>query len=51
MLRTMVEKDPDVKAITQLRLCLSSMGATPTARTKIDAPAEDDDDPAEKYLN
>lgn len=51
MLRAMVEKDPEVKAIAQLRLCLSSMGATPTARTKIEVPAEDDDDPAEAYLN
>jgi hypothetical protein len=37
---------------TQLRLCLSSMGGTPTDRSKVATFREDDfDDPADKFFN
>lgn len=52
-LRCRVMTDPEcpIAAITQLRLCLQAMGGTPTTRTKVGAPDEDDDDPADQYFN
>ena len=43
-----VDNDPacSLAAFTQLRLCLSSLGATPVDRSKVNAAADDDDDPA-----
>jgi hypothetical protein len=34
-----------------MRLCLSSMGGTPVDRTKISAPEEEPEDPADEFLN
>jgi len=48
-----VDNDPlcPLAAFTQLRLCLSSLGATPVDRSKVNAAADDDDDPAAAFLN
>lgn len=35
---------------TQIRMYLNSFGGTPSDRTRIEAPQEDDDDPADQYL-
>ena len=41
-----------VAVYAQLRLCLASMGGTPTDRGRIALPADDDcDDPAAEWLN
>jgi len=47
-----VDNDPlcPLAAFTQLRLCLSSLGATPVDRSKVNAAADDDDDPAAAFL-
>lgn len=37
-------------AFTQMRLCLSSMGGTPTDRTKVITPDGAEDDPAERFF-
>ncbi|MBQ2263253.1 MAG: hypothetical protein II336_18065 [Loktanella sp.] len=37
--------------IAQMRLLLSSMGGTPVDRSKVKAPDEEDEDPAEKFFN
>ena len=39
-----------VGLMTELRLCLGAMGATPTTRGKLAAPTEGDDDPAAAYF-
>ena len=45
-------EDVGISALNQLRLCLSQMGATPSDRSKIRMPeGDDDEDPADKYLN
>ena len=48
-----VDNDPacPLAAYTQLRLCLSSLGATPVDRSKVNAAADDgDDDPAAAFF-
>ena len=37
-------------AYTQLRLCLASLGATPVDRSKVQAPDDDEPDPAAEFL-
>ena len=49
--RLMTDPDMGVSALAQLRLCLSELGATPAARSKVGAPDEEPDDPADKFLN
>lgn len=36
--------------IAQMRLLLSSMGGTPVDRSKVKAPDDDDEDPADKFF-
>lgn len=48
--RMMTGPEMGVNALAQLRLCLSSMGATPADRSKVSARDEEDDDPAAAYL-
>jgi hypothetical protein len=43
-------KDINIRAMTLLRQCLSLLGATPADRTRIYAPPEEDEDPADAYL-
>jgi hypothetical protein len=43
-------KDINIRCMTLLRQCLSLLGATPADRTRIYAPPEQDEDPAEAYL-
>ncbi len=40
-----------VNALAQLRICISAMGGTPTDRSKVSAPADHEEDPANKFLN
>lgn len=40
-----------VGLMTELRLCLGAMGATPTTRGKMTATTDDADDPAAAYFN
>jgi hypothetical protein len=42
--------DINIRGMTLLRQCLSLMGATPADRTRIYAPPEEDEDPADAYL-
>jgi len=49
--RLMTDPEMGVNALAQLRMCLSSMGGSPSDRTKVAAPDEDSDDPADEYLN
>lgn len=53
-LRARMQSDPDfpIGGYAQLRMCLSAMGGTPTDRTKVSAPADDDDhhDPASEFV-
>lgn len=48
--RLMTEPDCPVNVIAQLRLCMSSLGATPVDRTKV-AVADDAEEDGEHYLN
>lgn len=52
-LRGRMIKDPEmgVNALAQLRLCLQAMGGTPSDRSKVGAPDEDRDDPADQFFN
>ena len=52
-LRGRLIKDPDmgVNALAQLRLCLQAMGGTPSDRSKVGAPDEESDDPADQFFN
>lgn len=43
--------DAPIALHAQMRLCLSSMGGTPVDRTKVSAPEEEDEDPADEFLN
>ena len=38
-------------AFAQMRLLLSSMGGTPVDRTKVSAPDDEAEDPADEFLN
>lgn len=40
-----------VAVYAQMRLCLSSMGGTPVDRSKVGQQEEDDEDPADEFLN
>ena len=48
-------KDPEgmgVNALAQYRLCLSEMGGTPAARSKVSAPDDDQgDDPSAEFMH
>jgi hypothetical protein len=44
------ESGAPLAAFTQLRLCLSSMGGTPVDRSKIAAPDDATDDPADEFF-
>lgn len=54
-LRARMQTEPDfpIGGYAQLRMCLSAMGGTPTDRTKVSAPDddEDDEDPAAEFVN
>lgn len=51
-LRSMMNSgEAPISAFAQYRLCLSSMGGTPVDRSKVAAPEEDDEDPADEFLN
>jgi hypothetical protein len=52
-LRGRMIRDPDmgVNALAQLRLCLQAMGGTPSDRSKVGAPDEESDDPADQFFN
>ncbi len=43
--------DAPIALHAQMRLCLSSMGGTPVDRTKVSAPEEEPEDPADEFLN
>lgn len=51
-LQTLIDAgDVPVSVYAQMRLCLSSMGGTPVDRSKVQAPEEESDDPADEFLN
>ena len=52
-LRAAMTADPlfPMAGFAQLRMCLSSMGGTPSDRTKVPAPNEEEADPSDEYLN
>jgi len=50
MVRT-TQPDCPLGVFTQMRLCLGSMGATPTDRTRVEWNMDDDIDPASEFLN
>jgi hypothetical protein len=54
-LQASLDADPlafPIGGYAQLRMCLSAMGGTPSDKTKVSAPADDDDaDPADEFLN
>ena len=52
-LRAAMKADPlfPMAGFAQLRMCLSSMGGTPSDRTKVAAPNEEEADPSDEYLN
>ena len=50
LMMIVAQPQPPVSAIAQLRLCLSSLGATPVDRSKVQAPQELEDDPASEFL-
>jgi hypothetical protein len=51
-LTTRMQTDPEmgISALAQLRLCLSSMGATPTDRSKVAMPEDNVADSASEFL-
>lgn len=49
--RLMTDPDMGVNAIAQLRMCLTSLGATPADRSKVAASDDDETDPADAYFN
>lgn len=51
-LRAAMENDPQfpMAGFAQLRMCISAMGGTPADRTKVSAPDEEDEDPADEFL-
>lgn len=51
-LRTIIDSgEAPVAVYAQMRLLLSSMGGTPVDRSKVGAPDDEDDDPADEFLN
>lgn len=52
-LRDGMKVNPDfpIAGYAQLRMCLSSMGGTPADRSKVSAPDDEDQDPADKFFN
>lgn len=52
-LRARMVADPEmgVKAMTQLRLCLSAMGGTPADRQKVASSGDGEGDPVDEFLN
>lgn len=51
-LQTMIDTgQAPVAVYAQMRLVLSSMGGTPVDRTKVSAPDEEDENPADEFLN
>jgi phage terminase small subunit len=56
LLRAKIEGDAmeghvSIKAMAQLRICLSAMGATPADRSKITAAPSASEDPADEFFN
>jgi len=53
MLQYMIDTDPKcpVAVFVQMRMLLSSMGGTPVDRSKVSAPEEEGEDPADEFLN
>lgn len=49
----MFESALSIAAMTELRQCLTAMGATPAARSKVMVPTDDgdEDDPAAEFIN
>lgn len=52
-LRAAMQNDPlfPMAGYAQLRMCVSAMGGTPADRTKVAAPDDEDEDPADKFFN
>jgi len=44
-------READTRTIAQLRMCLSSMGATPVDRSKMNALPHSEPDPSDEFLN
>ena len=54
ILRAMIQElgaDAPISLHAQMRLCLSSMGGTPVDRSKVAAPEEEAQDPADEFIN
>ena len=54
VLKSQIEANPaeaTAAQIGQMRLLLSSMGGTPVDRTKVSGPDDEDEDPADEFLN
>ena len=53
MLQSVIDSDPEcpVAVFAQMRMLLSAMGGTPVDRSKVAAPDEEPDDPADEFLN
>ena len=54
LLQSQINEDPKaapLAAFAQMRMLLSSMGGTPVDRTKVSAPDDESDDPADEFLN
>jgi len=53
MLQHMIDTNPEcpVAVFAQMRMLLSSMGGTPVDRSKVQAPEDDEPDPADAFLN
>jgi len=51
-LQHQIDTEPQPVAVfAQMRLLLSSMGGTPVDRSKVGAPEEESEDPADEFLN
>ena len=53
MLQSVIDTDPEcpVAVFAQMRMLLSSMGGTPVDRSKVQAPDEEGQDPADEFIN
>ena len=45
------ETETPVAVFAQMRMLLSAMGGTPVDRSKVQAPDEEEDDPADEFIN
>lgn len=52
ILQSAIDKgDAPVAVFAQMRMLLSAMGGTPVDRSKVQAPDDEDEDPADAFLN